>query len=406
MTKLFTCLKGHEWEIAVRRPAYASDNWVVCPVCGGRPEDPPVELPDKVPPKPDPVIAEEEERPRPPAKGGGRSALLLFLGFLGGAILAGVAGFLAVRGVQAETNRLKSRLSDLERGAADKEKELEEHADTARSQAVEQRKIAEGQRDIAEAGTRKAKEERERFQHMAAHLALDRGLRLSRDGDSTAGLLWLARSLETTPATEKDTQQSLLRILGGMNSPLFPRRAFLQHPGEVLCVAISPDDQTLLTGCQDGMARRFDTATGKPVGDPLPHDGPVTAVAYSKDGKYLLTGSADKMARVWDANTGKVVGKPMKHDGTVLAVAFNPQGGTMLTGCSDKSARLWQMTTHEQMDEPVSHGGKVTAVAYSPNGKTLLTGSTDKTAQLWEAIHSRMAGRSRVCRSTPTAIKC
>src|SRR6266849_7222697 len=376
MTKLFTCLKGHEWEIAVRRPAYASDNWIVCPVCGGRSEDPPVEVPEKVPPKPDPMVM-EEELPRPAAaKGGGRPVLMLFLGFLAGAVIAGGIGFLAVTGVRGDLDRLKNRPTAADGNASQSEKE--ELLRKAKSEAEDQRKSAELQRDAADQRAAKAGEERERFQHMAAQLATDRGLRLGRDGDSTAGLLWLARALETTPAKEKDTQQSLLRLLGGLNSPLFSRRAHIPHPGEVLCFALSPDELTFTTGCKDGMARRWETATGNPVGDPLVHDGPVTAVAYDKDGKYLLTGSADQMARVWDANTGNLVGKPMKHEGTVLAVAFNPQGGTILTGCSDRTARLWQLTNHEQIDEPLKdHIGEVTAVAYSPDGKTLLTGSAE-----------------------------
>ena len=55
---------------------------------------------------------------------------------------------------------------------------------------------------------------------MVARLAMDRGLHLGREGDYGAGMLWLARSLEETPADEQGTIQSLQRFLGGLYSPL------------------------------------------------------------------------------------------------------------------------------------------------------------------------------------------
>ena len=69
-------------------------------------------------------------------------------------------------------------------------------------------------------------------------------------------------------------------------------------------VAFSPDGKTVLTGSDDGTARLWDAATGKPIGPPLPHQDAVNAVAFSPDGKTVLTGSWDKTARLWDAATG------------------------------------------------------------------------------------------------------
>jgi len=53
-------------------------------------------------------------------------------------------------------------------------------------------------------------------------------------------------------------------------------------------VTLSPDGATLVTGSRDNTAQRWDTATGKPIGPPLPHGGWVRAVVFSLDGKTIL----------------------------------------------------------------------------------------------------------------------
>ena len=125
------------------------------------------------------------------------------------------------------------------------------------------------------------------------------------------------------------------------------------HPDDVRAVAFSPDGKSILTGCDDSLARLWDTATGKLLHAPLKHSGPVHAVAFHPDGKTFVTGSIDKTARLWDASTGQPIGQPMKHESRITAAAFSPDGQTMMTGSYDRSARLWDASTGTA-DRPAS----------------------------------------------------
>src|SRR5262249_28795933 len=143
----------------------------------------------------------------------------------------------------------------------------------------------------------------------------------------------------------------------------------MQHGDWVYAAAFSPDGKTVLTaGGNDQTARRWNAATGDPVGEPLRHNGRVTSVAYSGDGKTFITGSEDGSARRWDAATGKQLGQALLHSQeAVSSVALNHEGTKALTGSGANLARLWDVAGVAPADppkvigKPLTLGGQVKA---------------------------------------------
>jgi WD40 repeat protein len=64
-------------------------------------------------------------------------------------------------------------------------------------------------------------------------------------------------------------------------------------------VAVSPDGRLIATGCADGTAWFWETATGKSVGPPLVHRQDVVDLTFDPSGKMLATASWDGKARLW-----------------------------------------------------------------------------------------------------------
>jgi WD40 repeat protein len=158
----------------------------------------------------------------------------------------------------------------------------------------------------------------------------------------------------------------------------------VSHTGFIKAVAFSPDGQTFATsGSEEEFAARvWETATGRPVGEPLRHGGWVWSLAFSPDGKALLTGSRDKTARLWDAATGRLLYTLSHDDDDVWAVAFSPDGKVIATASEDRTARLWDAATGRLL-HTLRHQAGVNAVAFSPDGHTVVTASSDWTARLW-----------------------
>jgi WD40 repeat protein len=161
----------------------------------------------------------------------------------------------------------------------------------------------------------------------------------------------------------------------------------LPHPGNVVCLAFSPDGKTILTGGVDHAAKFWDVATGQPAlkFDSLLHHDTVMAVAVSPDGRTVATGDADNIIRLWDPATPWVLSSSARHRGIVWSVAFSPDGKTVVTGGDDTTARLWALPRGDPSERVLRHPTGVSAAAFSPDGDTVVTGSADKKARLWNA---------------------
>ena len=160
--------------------------------------------------------------------------------------------------------------------------------------------------------------------------------------------------------------------------------------GDLECRALawSPDGRTVATCDGTEYTReprpvRCWDAAGR-AGLTFPHPRAVAALAFSPDGRTLLTGCDDGAARLWDTGTGKPLGEPLPHPDKIHAVAFTPDGQQFLTACDDGLVRFWDTAARRENEAPARHPDKIRAAAVSPDGRVLVTASFDHTARVWE----------------------
>jgi WD40 repeat protein/tRNA A-37 threonylcarbamoyl transferase component Bud32 len=211
----------------------------------------------------------------------------------------------------------------------------------------------------------------------------------------------------------------VLRIWEGV--PPRPRHR-IDHAGLPTSGDFSPDGRIVAIGINGAIARLWDAATGKPLGESLRESGPVSSVAFSPQGRLVATGT-NHGVKFWDAQTGRLSwswpsptgwaqvafypnGKeallvaggvphdldlatrqtrspPFHPDGKLGTMALSPDGTHILTAGTDRIVRLWDVATGKTLGPPRGAGAR--AVAFSPDGRRLAVGAQDGQIALWDA---------------------
>ena len=153
----------------------------------------------------------------------------------------------------------------------------------------------------------------------------------------------------------------------------------------------------------DHTARLWDTASARPIGEPMRHEHVVRGAVFNADGSRLLSWTEDGsdlnsmgdngMARLWDVATGQPIGKPMRHERDVLGAVFSANESRILTWSGDGTARLWDAATGQPIGKPMRHERDVLGAVFSASESRILTWSGDGTARLWDAATGQPIGK-------------
>jgi serine/threonine protein kinase len=182
---------------------------------------------------------------------------------------------------------------------------------------------------------------------------------------------------------------SVNRLLpGGQNHALV--NTLTGHAKQVYAITITPDGQTLVTGCFDNTIKLWSLPDGKPLLTLTGHGDKVKSVAASPDGKIIASGSGDKTIKLWNLKTGKLLRTLYGHSNYVLSVAFSPDGKILASSSADKTIKLWNTQTGKLLHTLTGHSSWIYSIAISPDGKTLVTGSDDHTIKLWNLPNGKL----------------
>ncbi len=141
-----------------------------------------------------------------------------------------------------------------------------------------------------------------------------------------------------------------------------------------ISLAYSPDGSRIVYGGFDKLVRIWDAATGHEIMTLAGHQDRIMSVIFSPDGKTIASGSFDKTIKLWNAATGRELRILSGHQDIIMCVAFSPDGTRIASGSHDQTIRIWDAATGEALKVFRMDDQKIIAVAYSPDGRRIAAG--------------------------------
>lgn len=229
------------------------------------------------------------------------------------------------------------------------------------------------------------------------------------------------------------TNSNLLRIY---STSSFNARLLPGHTDMILCLAVSPDHQWLVTGSKDHTARVWapttcaqgDGYTWRCIAVCQGHTESIGAVAFARkpfdDGhaRFLFTASQDRTIKMWDltplsaasaASASSSSSPPIRprsmatlraHEKDINSLDIAPNDKFLVSGSQDKLVKLYAIDFNPpKVKAPAGEGGGrggaeggfkllgtcaghrrgVWTVKFSKNDKVVASGSADRTVKLW-----------------------
>jgi WD40 repeat protein len=117
------------------------------------------------------------------------------------------------------------------------------------------------------------------------------------------------------------------------------------HTRWVNYVAFSPDDEKLVTACNDHKVRVWKVNDWSRIFPDLTHPDVPANAEFSPDGRLILVASLDGSAFLWRSDTMAPANPNpvLRHNKRLAHAAFDAEGRRIVAACTDGSVRIWDL---------------------------------------------------------------
>jgi WD40 repeat protein len=155
------------------------------------------------------------------------------------------------------------------------------------------------------------------------------------------------------------------------------------------------DRSVFIFGSEDGIVRRWDLGSGKPIGgDMADSAGPIRSIALSPDKKILAAGSKEGTVRLWDVESGHLLQKidRLKDVGDeyeLTSVGFSSDGKFIAVGSGARDLRIVNIANGNRERLLDGHDMGITGLARSSRAWLLSSGQEGSVLEWQEAAFYR-----------------
>ena len=206
-------------------------------------------------------------------------------------------------------------------------------------------------------------------------------------GFFSLGSCHAALPYHTLPSADSSPKSFGVRIV--KLPSLFTEEVIIGHTAHVTITAISPSENTIVSGAEDATARVYslnEKGRWEVVATLTGHNERVDAIAIND--KFIATGAADFAILIFDSKKDYQFLHSVKvHESYVIGLSFNSLDGHLASCSTDNSINIWDPSRcmlKGAIENVQGSQHYVSAVTHSPSGRTIATGGTDGIVRIWK----------------------
>ncbi|MFC1536775.1 TIR domain-containing protein [Pseudomonadota bacterium] len=236
--------------------------------------------------------------------------------------------------------------------------------------------------------TKVANDQRERTINSIGHIFSERAWQHLDRGERFLAAKYALAGWRIAPSTEADHRLVLASILQEANET----SAVMTHLARPVTTAFSPNGDLIVTTCEDGQVRLWDSWSGKKVRVFSEHELKTTSAVFSPDGKTVASASADGTVRLWDPISGRETRPFLEHSLPIREVFFSFDGDQVITisqlqsvSLEAQELSLWN-TNGGGAIWTVAPKNSVLTASFTPDGRGVVTVDASGIAQFWDRL--------------------
>lgn len=189
-----------------------------------------------------------------------------------------------------------------------------------------------------------------------------------------------------------------------------PHKSMTGHNHFISDMALSNDNNHLITSSWDRTARLWDLKQSKTVTRFEGHTGEVFSVCFSNDNRQILTCGSDNQIKLWNTKGEcKYTNEFQNHKDWVSVVKYAPKIVTQgkatfqpyfATAGWDGRLKIWNTNIQIRYSFK-AHDSQINDLSISPNGLFIATGGRDQKVKIWDITNLEAPVREF---STPSPI--
>ena len=157
--------------------------------------------------------------------------------------------------------------------------------------------------------------------------------------------------------------------------------------GAVTSLAFLPDNRQIVIGSEEGTAKIWDSRSWKEVRT-LKHSVAVLKVRVVLSGSRIVTYARDGMARIWNTITGRQTGAFLAGAEEIESMTLSPAADRAVT-YNTYQVKLWNVVTGTKIRDLPMPVGALANIVFSPDGQRLVTGNYNEDFHVWDTDTGR-----------------